>query len=91
MYFASSSDCSLIRFIFEAKFFHPGVFISEGSYNLLLVTFILITLIITATLFLITAGYDNNQIAPAIGLFGTVAGYLLGKSVNKNNTPANEP
>ena len=39
----------------------------------LLVRFILITLIITATLFLITAGYDNNQIAPAIELFGTVA------------------
>ena len=55
----------------------------------LLVRFILITLIITATLFLITAGYDNNQIAPAIGLFGTVAGYLLGKSINKNNN--NEP
>ncbi|MBS1741626.1 MAG: hypothetical protein JST81_01215 [Bacteroidetes bacterium] len=51
----------------------------------LLVKFILVTLIITATLFLITAGYDNNQIAPAIGLFGTVAGYLLGKASNKNS------
>lgn len=40
---------------------------------------IIITLIITATLFLITAGYNNNQIAPAIGLLGTIAGYLLGK------------
>jgi len=56
----------------------------------LLVKFILVTLIITATLFLITAGYDNNQIAPAIGLFGTVAGYLLGKSSSATKKSENE-
>ncbi len=44
------------------------------------IKFILITLIITSTLFLITAGYSNNQIAPAMGLLGTIAGYLLGKN-----------
>ena len=53
-----------------------------------LVKFIIVTLIVTGTLFLITAGYDNNQIAPAAGLFGTIAGYLLGKT-NKN-TQKNE-
>jgi hypothetical protein len=52
------------------------------------VKFILITLILTATLFLITAGYDNNQIAPATGLLGTIAGYLLGKNNSKNKTEA---
>lgn len=51
----------------------------------MLVKFIVVTLIITGTLFLITAGYNNNQIAPAVGLFGTVAGYLLGKSSKTNN------
>lgn len=49
--------------------------ISEGD----VVKFIVVTLIITATLFLITAGYNNNQIAPAMGLLGTIAGYLLGR------------
>ena len=39
-----------------------------------------ITMIVTGTLFLICAGYTNDQIAPAIGLFGTIAGYLLGRS-----------
>jgi hypothetical protein len=39
-----------------------------------------LTLIIIGTLFLIVAGYSNNQIAPAVGLFGTLAGYLLGKT-----------
>jgi len=40
-----------------------------------------VTLIIVGTLFAITAGFDSNQIAPAMGLFGTIAGYLLGKRV----------
>jgi hypothetical protein len=39
-----------------------------------------ITMIVSGTLFLICAGYSNDQIAPAVGLFGTIAGYLLGKS-----------
>jgi hypothetical protein len=39
-----------------------------------------VTLIIIATLFIITAGFSSEQIAPAMGLFGTVAGYLLGRS-----------
>ena len=51
------------------------------------IKFITITLIITSTLFLITAGYSNNQIAPAVGLLGTIAGYLLGKM---NNTKDDE-
>ncbi len=37
-------------------------------------------LIIIAAVFLIVAGYSEKQIAPVIGLLGTVAGYLLGKS-----------
>lgn len=53
-----------------------------------IVKFIVVTLIITATLFLITAGYNNNQIAPAMGLLGTIAGYLLGRQdkTEKSNT-----
>ena len=38
-----------------------------------------LTLVITAGLFLIVAGYTQDQIAPMMGLLGTVAGYLLGK------------
>jgi hypothetical protein len=40
-----------------------------------------VSLILIGTLFAITAGFDSNQIAPAMGLFGTIAGYLLGKRV----------
>ena len=38
-----------------------------------------VIMIITGTMVLICAGYSNDQIAPAMGLFGTVAGYLLGR------------
>jgi Kef-type K+ transport system membrane component KefB len=43
-----------------------------------------VTLIIIGTLFAITAGFGNLQIAPAMGLFGTIAGYLLGR---RDRTP----
>jgi uncharacterized membrane protein len=36
-------------------------------------------LIITVSVFLVVAGYNSNQIAPVMGLLGTIAGYLLGK------------
>ena len=40
-----------------------------------------LTLVITAGLFLVVAGYSQNQIAPMMGLLGTVAGYLLGQGM----------
>lgn len=39
-----------------------------------------VTLIVVCTLFLVSAGLSANQIAPGIGLFGTIAGYLLGRA-----------
>ena len=39
-----------------------------------------IILVIIATMVLVTAGYNNEQIAPAFGLFGTIIGYILGRS-----------
>lgn len=38
-----------------------------------------VTLIIICTMLMITLGLSSQQIAPALGLFGTIAGYLLGK------------
>lgn len=42
-------------------------------------------LIIVVSVFLVVAGYSSNQIAPVIGLMGTLAGYLLGKGDKENN------
>lgn len=38
-----------------------------------------LTLIVVGVLFSMTAGFDAQTIAPAIGLLGTIAGYLLGR------------
>jgi hypothetical protein len=40
---------------------------------------IIIVTVIVGTLVLVTAGYSNDQIAPAFGLFGTIIGYMLGQ------------
>jgi hypothetical protein len=37
-----------------------------------------VTLIIPAVLCLVTAGYSNQQVAPVVGLLGSIVGYLLG-------------
>jgi hypothetical protein len=42
-------------------------------------------LIITFAVFLIVAGYSDQQIAPAFGLLGTLAGYLLGKDATSTS------
>jgi hypothetical protein len=66
-----------------------GVFVVVLEYRLLsrtkaaptdIIRVLAVTLILVGSLFLITAGYSNNQISPVSGLFGTIAGYLLGKS-----------
>src|SRR5205085_664452 len=66
-----------------------GVFVVILEYRLLsrakakpsdVMRVLAVTLILVGSLFLITAGYSNDQISPVSGLFGTVAGYLLGRS-----------
>lgn len=46
-----------------------------------------VSIIVTAGLFLITAGYSDQQIAPMFGLLGTIVGYLLGKSPSGEQSP----
>ena len=45
-----------------------------------------LTLIVSAGLFLITAGYSADQVSPFMGLLGTVAGYLLGSTEARTKT-----
>jgi quinol-cytochrome oxidoreductase complex cytochrome b subunit len=46
-------------------------------------------IIIISSIFLVVSGYSEQQIVPVIGLLGTVAGYLLGKS-NSNNSESKD-
>jgi hypothetical protein len=45
-----------------------------------------LTLVLTSGLFLIVTGYSQEQIAPMIGLLGTITGFLLGKTTSPNET-----
>ncbi len=53
-----------------------------------LLRFATVLIIVVGTLVLITAGYNNEQVAPAFGLFGTIVGYILGRM---SQPPAPEP
>ena len=50
--------------------------------------YFIITLLVIGMLLLIIIGLNQDQISPAVGLFGTIAGYLLGKTdAKKEKTP----
>ncbi|MCK1381171.1 hypothetical protein IVB33_30230 [Bradyrhizobium sp. 24] len=40
---------------------------------------VIVVFVVSAALILVTAGYSNDQIAPAFGLLGTIVGYVLGR------------
>lgn len=44
-----------------------------------------IILMLTSCLFLIVAGYSQQQIAPVIGLLGTIAGFIFGSVIKTND------
>lgn len=45
-----------------------------------------LTLVIISGMFFITAGYSQDQIAPMVGLLGTIAGYLLVANRRRNGS-----
>lgn len=81
--FEEQLSYGILLFFFLALFLESILVFFEkinGEQGLRLLA---ITLIIGSSLFLVTAGYNNDQIAPIIGLLGTVAGYLLGNTKAK--------
>jgi len=69
----------MLVFLVEIALIKLTKFKPEQTIKLLAVT-----LIVISTLFIITAGFDSEQIAPAMGLFGTIAGYMLGRNSGKH-------
>jgi hypothetical protein len=52
---------------------------------------VIVVSVITGSLLLITAGYTNEQVAPAFGLFGTIIGYMLGRMNQPPGQPTETP
>lgn len=48
---------------------------------------VIVVTVIVSALILVTAGYSNEQIAPAFGLFGTIVGYILGRLSSSGSPP----
>ena len=48
---------------------------------------LVIIVIVFGTLLVVSSAYSTQQIAPVVGLFGTIAGYLLGKSEKSDAGP----
>ena len=51
----------------------------------------MVTLIITLAVGTLVMGYDERQIAPVLGLFGSIVGYLLGRGDRPAGRPGREP
>jgi hypothetical protein len=49
-----------------------------------------LTLSIVAGVFLVTAGYSQQQIAPMVGLLGTIVGFLLGQTESRRGANTRE-
>lgn len=55
---------------------------AKASPETIMMSFIINSIIISS-LYLVTLGLDDNQIAPAFSLYGAIIGYLLGKEVSR--------
>jgi len=47
-----------------------------------------VPLVIVASVFLVVAGFTNQQITPVVGLLGTIVGYILGSHSARNELAA---
>ncbi len=50
---------------------------------------IVLALVICSSMYLISAGWDDQQTAPAFGILGTIAGYLLGRGSAASSSSQN--
>lgn len=51
----------------------------------------IVVLVIVSALFVVVAGYSDSQMAPVMGLLGTIVGYVLGQRSTDNQQPPQPP
>ena len=68
--------------IFAAMVFAVAILLKRwGGYSeTAVVRLIALVLIVSSTLFLVVLGFSTEQIGAALGLLGTIAGYVLGRA-----------
>lgn len=58
---------------------------AKASQETIMISFI-ITLIVVSSLFVVSLGWSNQQIAPIMSLYSGILGYLLGKRDSSNSS-----
>ena len=86
----SLEEIQLTLIIFVFGLIATGIFYllvkTEKATPYLMRIYVVIILVF-GSLLVISSGYAINQTAPIIGLFGTITGYLLGRSDRPDNRP----
>ncbi len=72
--------------MFTRAFGRPG-----GPWRSVYLRLVVLTIVVTAGLFVVVAGYTQDQIAPMMGLLGTLVGYLLGREPPVQRGETREP
>ncbi len=80
-------NLTLLIFAFGvvALFLFYWIVRSDRGSPLLLRVYVILILIF-GTLLIVSSAYTTEQIAPVVGFFGTIAGYLLGRG-DRNDVP----
>ena len=84
-------SCSVLAFgliILFLQFMLLRSVVGRSSHEVM--RYYTVTLIIICSVVLVAAGLSDRQISPIVGLFGTIAGYILGKSERKQGEPKGE-
>ena len=64
--------------------------VKSGLATRFLMRIYVVIILVFGSLLVVSSGYATDQIAPVIGFFGTIAGYLLGRSEQSSDKPPNE-
>ena len=59
--------------------------ISSGKCTPFVLRIYVVVLLIIGTLLIVSSSYDLADVAPVFGFFGTLAGYLLGRSERQSD------
>ena len=79
----SLQEIQLTIIIFAFGLIATGVFyflVRSKQATPYLMRIYVVIILVFGSLLVVSSGYAINQTAPIIGLFGTIAGYLLGRS-----------
>lgn len=79
----SFAELQLTLIILLFGLISSGIFymlVRSGKATNFLMRIYVINILVFGSLLVVSSGFGTDQIAPVIGFFGTIAGYLLGRS-----------